>query len=522
MERIHKKSALAETSSLLLGAHDLGVELLWGRHEQQLPLCGFTSNGLNCRKCFQGPCRINPFGDEPSRGVCGADRDQIVMENLFQATLDGVMESARALHGLGSDVAAREVPDFAAGLPSGTKERLLSAGLLPVRKADLFSLHNGFFSHRGYLSQTLNDLARLGLIHYGLLSQATSALDRATDLRAFHSDGVNLFIMGHVPAGLMQALEQQAARREAEKRINLLAQGIHGLPSTTPVADHGSPELALGMNVDALVIAPDASWPAIETLATKYGIPIILVDGAKSFSQTASEAIDQAVRHSQNAFYGTSPRVIRAASSATGEMLQRQQEVKEALQSGRITGVAVLFGEANAKHTFFERTLALMEAAVAEKALVLLGGDLGVHLDLLGAELARRRGDEFAAFSAELEKDGLRPVSAFGSTFEIPRVVALLQALSQTRATGALPAVIAFPEFFRTTTWASAVSLLALGFTVQIGIRLPFWGSPWLAEVMKNEWPAITGGTLLASPALPGPRAQAEELATCLRARRVR
>ena len=101
MERMHKKSALPDASGRLTAAHELGAELHWERYEQQLPLCAFTSNGLNCRKCFQGPCRINPFGDEPSRGVCGADRDQIVMENLFQAILEGVLESARAVQVLG-------------------------------------------------------------------------------------------------------------------------------------------------------------------------------------------------------------------------------------------------------------------------------------------------------------------------------------------------------------------------------------------------------------------------------------
>src|SRR5512139_2590887 len=103
MERIHKKSALAEVSPLLLAAHDLGAELAWERYERQLPLCAFTSNGLNCRKCFQGPCRINPFGDEPSRGACGADRDQIVMETLFQATRDGALETAQSVALLGLD-----------------------------------------------------------------------------------------------------------------------------------------------------------------------------------------------------------------------------------------------------------------------------------------------------------------------------------------------------------------------------------------------------------------------------------
>jgi hypothetical protein len=87
---------------------------------------------------------------------------------------------------------------------------------------------------------------------------------------------------------------------------------------------------------------------------------------------------------------------------------------------------------------------------------------------------------------------------------------------------GNVPAVIAFPEFFRAATWASAVSLLSLGFTVQIGIRLPFWGSPWMAETMKAEWQKIAGGTLLAGPVLPEPSAQAEELAACFKAGSVR
>src|SRR5512139_286956 len=97
MNRIHKKSALGQTTPLILAAHDRRESLLWGRYEEQVPLCAFTANGLNCRKCFHGPCRINPFGDKPTRGVCGADRDQIVMENLFQATLEGVLESARTI-----------------------------------------------------------------------------------------------------------------------------------------------------------------------------------------------------------------------------------------------------------------------------------------------------------------------------------------------------------------------------------------------------------------------------------------
>ncbi len=519
MERIHKKSALADTSALLLAARDRGVELLWGRYEQQLPLCGFTSNGLSCRKCFQGPCRINPFGDEPSLGVCGADRDQIAMENLFQATLEGVMESVRAVRLLEIGEADGGFPDIGCGLHSTIAERLSKAGILPVRGGDIFGVQNSFFSHKGYLPQTLKDLTRLGLIHYGYLSQAASWLSRIDEQPTVHSEGINLLIVGQAPAELIRAIRRQAAQRADGKRVNLFGQGTHRPPLTTAAADHGSPELALGMGVDALIVAPNASWPGIEALAAKYGIPAILVEG-RSFDRTASEAIEQAHRYAQNAFDGSSARTIKPGNADGASALPRDEAVMQAVRAGRIAGLVVLFGEANAKQTFFERTLTLMEAAVTERALVLLGGDLGSQADALSAELARQQGAQLTAFAAELAKDDLRPITSFGSAFELPAVVSLLNSVCSGSSLRPLPVVAAFPEFFRSATWASAVSLLSLGFTVQIGTRLPFWGSPWLAELMRTEWQKITGGVLLVSPALPESRAQAEELAARIKAGR--
>ena len=230
MERIHRKSALTETSDLLLSAHECGAELLWQRYEQQLPLCAFTGNGLNCRKCFQGPCRINPFGDEPSRGVCGADRDQIVMETLFQATLEGVMESARTLQISDSDRLDQELPDIASEIPSRAAERLSAAGLLPVRRSDLFRVQNSFFSHRGYLSQTLKGLTRLGLIHYGFLRLGEASLAPAQAESAFDSQGINLLIVGQAPTGLMRALEQLAREVEPETYQAFELYAVHRQP----------------------------------------------------------------------------------------------------------------------------------------------------------------------------------------------------------------------------------------------------------------------------------------------------
>ena len=45
--------------------------------------------GLSCRVCNMGPCRVDPFGEGPQAGVCGADADIIVARNLCRMVAAG-------------------------------------------------------------------------------------------------------------------------------------------------------------------------------------------------------------------------------------------------------------------------------------------------------------------------------------------------------------------------------------------------------------------------------------------------
>jgi hypothetical protein len=505
MDGVHRKTALGEADRLLLAAQDAGTELFWDRYERQLPLCGFTSQGLSCRRCFEGPCRINPFGDEPRRGICGADADQIVMETLFQATLDGVLEAARTVHMLGGD---QDFGDITPGLPPALVERLSRQGLLPVRKEQLFGVRNSYFSHKGYLGQTLRDLTRLGLINYGLLRQGDHRANRPVGMGAHQPDGCTILIAGRVPAALVQAIEQHAGQDPGAK-VNVLADGASALPYVQAAMDHGSPELALGMGLDALVVAPDAGRPALETLAARYDVPVVLLDGGQPFRQIAAEAVGQARRHAdRRSGRGVGP----AGESRREALLAGETRLKAALEAGRIAGVAVVLGEPGAKQTFFARTLAVTEACLARRVLVILGGALGAHTDLLASDIAARR-PEFAGFADDLKADGLTPLGAVGSMLDLPRVMALLARLGALAPAGAAKAVAVFPEIARTATWASAVSCLALGLPVQSGAALPFWGSPSLGPVLAEEWPRISGGRLLAGAVVPDAAAQAREIA---------
>jgi len=66
-----------------------GLETAWDRFEKQQPQCGFGELGLCCRNCNMGPCRIDPFGEGASKGVCGATADIIVARNLLRSIAAG-------------------------------------------------------------------------------------------------------------------------------------------------------------------------------------------------------------------------------------------------------------------------------------------------------------------------------------------------------------------------------------------------------------------------------------------------
>lgn len=53
--------------------------------------------GLCCKNCLLGPCRIDPFGDGPQKGVCGADADVIAARNLARHVAAGA--AAHSDHG---------------------------------------------------------------------------------------------------------------------------------------------------------------------------------------------------------------------------------------------------------------------------------------------------------------------------------------------------------------------------------------------------------------------------------------
>ncbi len=84
-------------------------ELVWDRLEAQEPQCGFGQLGICCRNCVMGPCRIDPFGEGPDKGVCGATADTIVARNLIRMIAAGA--AAHSDHGRRPALLLKEVAE---------------------------------------------------------------------------------------------------------------------------------------------------------------------------------------------------------------------------------------------------------------------------------------------------------------------------------------------------------------------------------------------------------------------------
>lgn len=72
----------------------VGAETWEDRKKKQTPSCKFGEEGVCCRICSMGPCRIT---HKASRGICGADADAIAARNYLRMVAGGT--AAHSDHG---------------------------------------------------------------------------------------------------------------------------------------------------------------------------------------------------------------------------------------------------------------------------------------------------------------------------------------------------------------------------------------------------------------------------------------
>jgi len=97
MSKHKERSHDTASQKMIKKAYDENIRIVWDRYDAMQPQCGFGELGICCRICNMGPCRIDPFGEGPQEGVCGASKDTIAARNLVRMIASGA--AAHSDHG---------------------------------------------------------------------------------------------------------------------------------------------------------------------------------------------------------------------------------------------------------------------------------------------------------------------------------------------------------------------------------------------------------------------------------------
>lgn len=97
MAKPEDRSYDTASQKMIQKAAEEEIKITWDRYDAQQPQCGFGELGVCCRVCNMGPCRIDPFGEGPQEGACGATADTIAARNFARMIAAGT--AAHSDHG---------------------------------------------------------------------------------------------------------------------------------------------------------------------------------------------------------------------------------------------------------------------------------------------------------------------------------------------------------------------------------------------------------------------------------------
>ena len=156
---------------LLAKAEKDQVETVWERHQAQQPQCGYCDLGLSCRICVMGPCRVDPFGEGPQKGVCGADADIIVARNLCRMVAAGA--ASHSDHG-------RDLVEVLEGVSEGTAP---GYRIRSIEKLQRVAAEYGIDTAGKDPLPLAGELARAMMEDYGMRQKQIRLVDRAPQKR---------------------------------------------------------------------------------------------------------------------------------------------------------------------------------------------------------------------------------------------------------------------------------------------------------------------------------------------------
>ncbi len=170
-EKVRERTIDEKAVPLMERGLEEGVDTAWDRLEKQYPQCGYGQLGICCTLCAMGPCRVDPFGGYPKRGVCGADADVMVARNLLQMLASGA--AAHSDHG-------REVLEVALATARGESQ---GYRVEDVEKLKILAEEYGIDIEGKGPEGILEELSLAMLEEFGTIKGSIKLAERAPEAR---------------------------------------------------------------------------------------------------------------------------------------------------------------------------------------------------------------------------------------------------------------------------------------------------------------------------------------------------
>lgn len=471
MESIQIKTVDPISQELLKSSYQRGLKLSWDRFERLQPQDGFLRIGLSCPYgCLQGPCRIDPFGRGPDRGLCGLDRDGMVAALLLRLALSGALEA------MPEDKPVSE-PSWASSLKAAFSHALKNLGGDRISSKDIQKaaalLNRPMEPPERMITQAL----RLSLLTIGWLSKGPASRERKKSLPLRVGYGllsekeVNIGICGRPSPEFLKTLLAEADKNlSATGQVLSLGEFISLGGSYLPiVCTSGESELVLSSGKINFLIAGSGTDPSLIELCRTLNIPAASSMDPKSVRDSVAKANEQRRATVQPGFSRPSSLVEEAEVAAGSSVLEAYFQKAPAKK-------LIFLGGADHPYHPLGWIPTEVTPALQGKGFAVTGwGDCGLWMVKKGLTSPKKK----------------RPVQVLdGRQWPVPALKALA-------ASGRLKDVkgICYTGVKSCQDMAAALGLAGLGFRVGTAVPLPLWGSQKVRNFLREKLAAM-GGSL--------------------------
>jgi carbon-monoxide dehydrogenase catalytic subunit len=529
MEFIQKKTADTSVEHFLSKATESEIPLVWDRYEGQLPACGFCETGLSCRDCLQGPCISHPFRESNKTGICGKEKDILVIHSLLRLVLKGTMtyldrisDLAKAIESKGikpknktkTDQLLREVQSLFQGnggdlkkeFPRPWIQRWEELGISPEGiTRDLIKASQKLEGGITDVEETLlwsfksSLLACIAHFLYGRLKRSAFGEPAPTkievNLGVLKKESPNLLMCGHFSPVLKRKIAEAAEKQGVH--ISVVCSDPLLPPFRFPVAtNYGSQEIPCVTGAVDLVVVGD-QWvnPSLIRVAKEFEVSILSTEGLKREKDPgrfARQIIEQTKKSFD--FRRHIPRDIPEATEVaimgfSGESIHAKK-ILGAVQKGQIRGIVVFCGSNNVKYTQDQEITLLAQEFLKNDILCIAKGEASVALAKYGFlnPLSREKycGKDLSAVLSSLGDETPSVLDVGGG--EDGAVIDLFLEMVKIgkKDLRELPIVACYPEANRSSEVTEAMWTTAMGVPTYFWPALPVTGSPRTMESLSK------------------------------------